>query len=132
MKTRNSHGLLQLGREAVAYCQCASALISGNKALFVSVDLIGEKNKVILEWTIRYYALIGCLWEVHSCLAISLVLACRGGMEVEGLLLERSRFNSWYTPTAFGPLMTMNVKDDFGRQSASVGEGRNDKDPNRL
>ena len=52
MKTRNSHGLLQLGREALAYCQCASALISGNKALFVSVDLIGEKNQVILEYTI--------------------------------------------------------------------------------
>ena len=49
MKTRNSHGLLQLGREALAYCQCASALISGNKALFVSIDLIGEKNQVILE-----------------------------------------------------------------------------------
>ena len=49
MKTRNSHGLLQLGREALAYCQCASALISGNKALFASVDLIGEKNQVILE-----------------------------------------------------------------------------------
>ena len=53
MKTRNSHGLLQLGREALAYCQCASALISGNKALFVSVDLIGEKNQVILEYTIK-------------------------------------------------------------------------------
>ena len=54
MKTRNSHGLLQLGREALAYCQCAStsALISGNKALFESVDLIGEKNQVILEITI--------------------------------------------------------------------------------
>ena len=50
MKTRNSHGLLQLGREALAYCQCASALISGNKALFVSNDLIGEKNQVILEF----------------------------------------------------------------------------------
>ena len=50
MKTRNSHGLLQLGREALAYCQCASALISGNKALLVSVDLIGEKNQVILEY----------------------------------------------------------------------------------
>ena len=49
MKTRNTHGLLQLGREALAYCQCASALILGNKALFVSVDLIGEKNQVILE-----------------------------------------------------------------------------------
>ena len=49
MKTRNSHGLLQFGREALAYCQCPSALISGNKALFVSVDLIGEKNQVILE-----------------------------------------------------------------------------------
>ena len=49
MKTRNSHGLLQLGREALAYCQCASALISENKALFVSVYLIGEKNQVILE-----------------------------------------------------------------------------------
>ena len=53
MKTRNSHGLLQLGREALAYCQCASALISGNKALFVSVDLIGEKNQVILELLIN-------------------------------------------------------------------------------
>ena len=53
MKTRNSHGLLQLGREALAYCQCASALISGNKALFVSVDLIGEKNQVILEFILR-------------------------------------------------------------------------------
>ena len=52
MKTRNSHGLLQLGREALAYCQCASALISGNKALFVSVDLIGENNQVILEYII--------------------------------------------------------------------------------
>ena len=49
MKTRNSHGLLQLGWEALAYCQCASALISGNKALLVSLDLIGEKNQVILE-----------------------------------------------------------------------------------
>ena len=54
MKTRNSHGLLQLGREALAYCQCASALISGNKALFVSVDLIGEKNQVILELLINH------------------------------------------------------------------------------
>ena len=53
MKTRNSHGLLQLGREALAYCQCASALISGNKAPFVSVDLIGEKNQVILEYKIK-------------------------------------------------------------------------------
>ena len=52
MKTRNSHGLLQLGREALAYCQCASALISRNKALLVSVDLIGEKNQVILEFAI--------------------------------------------------------------------------------
>ena len=52
MKTRNSHGLLQLGREALAYCQCASALILGNKALLVSVDLIGEKNQVILEYLI--------------------------------------------------------------------------------
>ena len=52
MKTRNSHGLLQLGREALAYCQCASALLSGNKALFVSVDLIGEKNQVILEYCV--------------------------------------------------------------------------------
>ena len=51
---RNSHGLLQLGREALAYCQCASALISGNKALFVSVDLIGEKNLVILELAIMH------------------------------------------------------------------------------
>ena len=46
MKTRNSHGLLQLGREALAYCQC---LYRENKALFVSVDLIGKKNQVILE-----------------------------------------------------------------------------------
>ena len=53
MKTRNSHGFLQLGREALAYCQCASGLISGNKALFVSVDLIGEKNKVKLEYDVK-------------------------------------------------------------------------------
>ena len=58
MKTRNSHGLLQLGREALAYCQWASALISGNKALFVSVDLIGEKNQVILELTINHNKVI--------------------------------------------------------------------------
>ena len=56
MKTRNSHGLLQLGREALAYCQCGSALISGNKALFVSVDLIGEKNQVILEYIMNLTA----------------------------------------------------------------------------
>ena len=49
MKTRNSHGLLQLGREALAYCQC---LYRENKALFVSVDLIGEKNQVILQYWI--------------------------------------------------------------------------------
>ena len=54
LKTRNSHGLMQLGREALAYCQCASALISGNKALFVSVDLIGEKNQVILELVLKH------------------------------------------------------------------------------
>ena len=58
MKTRNSHGLLQLGREALAYCQCASALISGNKALFASVDLIGEKNQVILELAIDYKVVV--------------------------------------------------------------------------
>ena len=48
MKTRNSHGLPQLhvGREALAYCQC---LYRENKALLASVDLIGEKNQVILE-----------------------------------------------------------------------------------
>ena len=53
---KNSHGLLQLhvGREALAYCQCASALISWNKALFASVDLIGEKNQVILELLISH------------------------------------------------------------------------------
>ena len=54
---KNSHGLLQLhvGREALAYCQCASALISWNKALFASVDLIGEKNQVILEFIIKQW-----------------------------------------------------------------------------
>ena len=52
MKTRYSHGLLQLyvGREALAYCQC---LYRENKALFASVDLIGEKNQVILELRIK-------------------------------------------------------------------------------
>ena len=52
MKTKNSHGLLQLhvGLEALAYCQC---LYRENKALFVSVDLIGEKNQVILELIIK-------------------------------------------------------------------------------
>ena len=53
MKTRNSHGLLQLqvGREALAYCQC---LYRENKALFVSVDLIGENNQVILEYLVEH------------------------------------------------------------------------------
>ena len=52
-ETRNSHGLLQLhvGREALAYCQC---LYRENKALFASVDLIGEKNQVILECHIKH------------------------------------------------------------------------------
>ena len=63
MKTRNSHGLLQLGREALAYCQCASALISGNKALFVSVDLIGEKNQVILELALEFLLCISTYTE---------------------------------------------------------------------
>ena len=49
MKTRNSQGLLQLGREALAYCQY---IYRANNAMFVSVDLIGEKNQVILELTI--------------------------------------------------------------------------------
>ena len=65
-KTRNSHGLLQLGREALAYCQCASALISGNKALFVSVDLIGEKNQVILEFYITGGVVVGSV-EKSEC-----------------------------------------------------------------
>ena len=66
MKTRNSHGLLQLGREALAYCQCASALISGNKALLVSVDLIGEKNQVILECQIilEIRKCDDCTWQL--------------------------------------------------------------------
>ena len=60
MKTRNSHGLLQLhvGREALAYCQC---LYRENKALFASVDLIGEKNQVILEWK-----LLTCMFYIES------------------------------------------------------------------
>ena len=62
MKARNSHGLLQLhvGREALAYCQC---LYRENKALFVSVDLIGEKNQVILEY---YIILQGTLIRVFD------------------------------------------------------------------
>ena len=52
MKTRNSHGLLQLGRESLAYCQC---LYRENKALFVSGDLIWEKNQVILEYCLTPY-----------------------------------------------------------------------------
>ena len=66
MKTRNSHGLLQLGREALAYCQCASALISGNKALVASVDLIREKNQVILELTIINVYYWRCLIIINS------------------------------------------------------------------
>ena len=73
MKTRNSHGLLRLGREALAYCQCASALISGNKALLVSVDLIGEKNQVILE-----LSLLPCCIDLFKLLilVIPIVLFC--------------------------------------------------------
>ena len=66
MKTRNSHGLLQLGREALAYCQCASALISRNKALLVSVDLIGEKNQVILELKLTVDLHFNKLWIVND------------------------------------------------------------------
>ena len=55
---KNENKILQLGREALAYCQCASALISGNKALLVSVDLIGEKNQVILEFTLWLYGVL--------------------------------------------------------------------------
>ena len=65
MKTRNSHGLLQLGWEALAYCQCASALILGNKALLVSVDLIGEKNQVILEYMIFHKELVASLYVLR-------------------------------------------------------------------
>ena len=64
MKTRNSHGLLQLhvGREALAYCQC---LYRENKALFVSVDLIGEKNQVILEYIIILDIIDKLKFNVH-------------------------------------------------------------------
>ena len=41
---------LHVGREALAYCQC---LYRENKALFASVDLIGEKNQVILEYWVQ-------------------------------------------------------------------------------
>ena len=80
MKTRNSHGLLQLGWEALAYCQCASALISGNKALFVSVDLIGEKSQVILEYVLIHSALeLGklyvCSWLLKSLTYILCILS---------------------------------------------------------
>ena len=51
MTTRNSHGLLQLGREALAN---ASKFYRANNALFVSVDLIGEKNQVILEYILSH------------------------------------------------------------------------------
>ena len=46
MKTRHSHGLLQLGREPWL---TVSKSYRANNALFVSVDLIGEKNQVMLE-----------------------------------------------------------------------------------
>ena len=74
MKTRNSHGLLQLGREALAYCQCASALISGNKALFVSVDLIGEKNQVILEYGIKLLFLINQIYRQISISSVDIAI----------------------------------------------------------
>ena len=52
----------------MAYCQCASALILGNKALFASVDLIGEKNQVILEWmfTIPGRDEVLMAWHMHK------------------------------------------------------------------
>ena len=52
------------GREALANCQC---LYRKNKALFVSVDLIGEKNQVILECKI----LIGSFQEYISLFLIT-------------------------------------------------------------
>ena len=101
MKTRNSHGLLQLGREASAYCQCASALISGNKALFVSVDLIGEKNQVILEWRImrgecdpKYpYSLIVSHYSLHS------PHWKRGIRNPVNALLDKDKMDEHGTPT---------------------------------
>ena len=63
---------LQLGREALAYCQCASALISRNKALLVSVDLIGKKNQVILElWIFYYYMYLNKIFPRHFSFPIS-------------------------------------------------------------
>ena len=50
--------------------------ISANNALFVSVDLIGEKNQVILEWFISLttFLLLGDFtskedWEMRSILS---------------------------------------------------------------
>ena len=65
---RNSHGLLQLhvGREALAYCQF---LYRENKALFVSVDLIGEKNEVILE----FYIKLLCMHDAMTCNIVAIL-----------------------------------------------------------
>ena len=52
MTTRNSHGLLQLNGKPWL---TASKFYRANNALFVAVDLIGEKNQVILELMIKPY-----------------------------------------------------------------------------
>ena len=89
MKTRNSHGLLQLGREALAYCQC---LYRENKALFVSVDLIGEKNQVILELSIKDKRSIGLL--PHLPLLYHIVCHCCRNVTLRVLYKEKG---SWCT-----------------------------------
>ena len=51
-----------MGKRGVAYC---SLDLLGNNAQFVSVDLIGEKNQVILELKICLSApIIAVLWLV--------------------------------------------------------------------
>ena len=75
MKTRNSHGLLQLhlGREALSYCQC---LYRENKALFMSVDLIGEKNQVILEFPISYSSTPSSIYIIIKFIGIFQFVRC--------------------------------------------------------
>ena len=89
MKTRNSHGLLQLhvGREALAYCQC---LYRENKALFASVDLIREKNQVMLE-----YAVMAFLLSICDVIFTELDSFDRGGVDVN--TFSFSKFHTVFT-----------------------------------
>ena len=72
--------------ESVAWL-IASYDLSGNNAEFVPVDLIGEKNKVILEYTLFQLQTGNMIWYTLSGFYIPRAIG-------EGNIQSRSAFNS--------------------------------------